>query len=86
MDQALIMEWLSQPLGPLTAGQWLGGAFGLGTLMWLGSQIGRSRGSHGDKLSQARCLVCKWEGNVSKYHRICPKCRNQITRLARNER
>jgi rRNA maturation endonuclease Nob1 len=26
-----------------------------------------------------RCAGCGWLGTVSKFHRTCPKCGNQIT-------
>lgn len=80
------MDFLAQQVGPLTVGQWIGAVVAISLIKpILGFIKGLSGGSSGENMSAANCLVCGWEGKVSKYHRTCPKCGNQITRLQRGE-
>ena len=81
------MEFLAQHVGPLTVGQWIGVVVAVSLIKPLLGFLKSLRGSSGgDNLSEANCLVCGWSGRVSKYHRTCPKCGNEITRLNRGER
>ena len=36
-----------------------------------------------DFMVRARCMNCRWEGNVSKYKGVCPKCGNPVKILER---
>jgi predicted RNA-binding Zn-ribbon protein involved in translation (DUF1610 family) len=85
MQSDVLSDFLYRTYGPLTMLQWIGGGLGVGVLMWLGSTLMGGKDRYADKVTPARCLQCKWEGKVSKYHRICPKCGNQITRMSRSE-
>ena len=81
------MDFLSNQVGPLNVGQWIGAivAF-LVVSSILGAMRRRSaRGPGGGTVSAAGCLGCGWKGNVSRYHRTCPRCGNSITRLAKGE-
>lgn len=79
------MDWLDNQVGPLSVQGWGLLIFvlivGFAVFNWLSSKKGSTTGG----LAQARCIACGWEGNVSKYHRTCPKCGNQITRLSKHE-
>ena len=80
------MEWLNNPVGPLTVQQWGLIIFvlivGFSIYNWLSAK--KAAAGEGG-LTRARCIGCGWEGNVSKFHRTCPKCGNQITRLSKHE-
>lgn len=79
------MDFLTKVVGPLTVLQWIG-VFVAVTVVFpaLGRLFGKKE-QHDDKLTPARCLGCGWQGKVSKYHRTCPKCGNQITKLSKKE-
>lgn len=82
------MEFLSNQVGPLTVGGWIGALVVLSIVSSVFSAMRRKAGGGGagTTLSAARCMGCGWQGKVSKYHRTCPKCGNSITRLSKNER
>jgi predicted RNA-binding Zn-ribbon protein involved in translation (DUF1610 family) len=77
---------LSQYFGPFTLLQWLFVAGGAMVAMNVMGYVARTRRANeaNDKAVPARCLSCHWEGKVSKYHRTCPKCGMNITKLSRN--
>jgi hypothetical protein len=80
------MEWLHNPIGPLSVQQWglvifvLVAGFALYNVF-----SSKAAAKTAEGLTRARCVGCGWEGNVSKFHRTCPKCGNQITRMSRHE-
>ena len=80
------MEWLHNQVGPLSVQQWGLAIF----VMVVGFAVfnmlnGKKASRSAEGLTRARCVGCGWEGNVSKFHRTCPKCGNQITRMSRHE-
>ena len=79
------MELFAQSVGPFTVLQWCIGLVAFGVLLGMWNSYSASRGETGahGKLSPAQCLSCGWKGNVSKFHRVCPKCGTGITRLER---
>jgi len=81
------VEAFETMVGPLSLGQWalvvIGIIAAFSVINWL-SRKGKAAAE--SKLTSASCLVCNWKGNVSKYHRTCPKCGNSITRLTRKEK
>ncbi len=80
------MEVFETQVGPLTLGQWglvVIGVIILSSVLRWAARKGKAAGQ--DKLTSASCLVCNWKGSVSKYHRTCPKCGNNITRMTRKE-
>ena len=80
------MDFLSQQVGPLSVQEWGLAVLGLialfALLNWVKTAMQAPQDS--DNLTPGRCLGCGWEGRVSRYHRTCPKCGNEITRLSRN--
>ena len=81
------MDFLSQAVGPLSLGQWIGVLVALLVVFPLLNKLGSWSKRHGEQanLGEAKCLGCGWKGRVSKYHRTCPRCGNAITRLSRGE-
>lgn len=79
------VDVLSNQVGPLSVLQWIGAVVVGLILLSAVPRLFRSKTQHDDKLAAARCLGCGWQGKVSKYHRTCPKCGNQITRMSKNE-
>ena len=76
------MEFLAIHIGPGTLGQIILGLviFSVAISAW-NKFSRRNESAVGGKLSAAHCMGCGWKGNVSKYHRQCPKCGNAITKL-----
>ncbi len=79
------MEWLDTEVGPLSVQQWGLLIFAIVVAFALFNWLSSKKGSETGGLTRARCIGCGWEGNVSKFHRTCPKCGNQITRLSKHE-
>ncbi len=78
------MEPLAVQLGPFTVLQWAMGLVVFGFALGLWNKFTRRQESAvGGKLSDASCIGCGWKGQVSKYHRQCPKCGNSITKTSR---
>ncbi len=78
------MEFLTTQLGPLNLWQWAAVLVVGSVAMSSGSKfLKRKESAVGGKLQAASCIGCGWKGNVSKYHRQCPKCGNSITRMSR---
>ncbi len=77
---------LETQIGPLTFQEWgllvVGLVVVFGVINWL---KGRGGGAGEQNLTWASCMGCQWQGRVSKYHRTCPKCGNNITRIQKNE-
>ena len=80
------MEWLDKMVGPLSIQQWGLAVFLLIVAFTIFNMVSGKKGkAEAGGLTRARCIACGWEGNVSRFHRTCPKCGNQITRLSKNE-
>jgi len=80
------MEFLDTAIGPFTVMQWAIGLvlFSLAISAWNMLNKKPATSAAGGKLSPAHCMGCGWKGNVSKYHRQCPKCGNAITKLSKS--
>ncbi|MCP4867729.1 MAG: hypothetical protein GY898_03310 [Proteobacteria bacterium] len=77
---------LETQVGPLTVQEWGLALIGISSLFTIGRfMFGGKKTAGSDNLAPASCLGCGWQGNVSKYHRTCPKCGNNITRLQRGD-
>jgi anaerobic ribonucleoside-triphosphate reductase len=78
---------LETQIGPLTLLEWGLALIGIMVLFSIINLItGKKKTAGADNLSAASCLGCGWEGPVSKYHRTCPRCGNNITRMKQGER
>lgn len=76
------MEFLDTQIGPLTIGQIAIALVVFSIAVTLFNKLTKKEESAvGGKLSAAHCMGCGWQGNVSKFHRQCPKCGNAITKL-----
>jgi ribosomal protein L32 len=82
------MDALNQTLGPLTMLQWFLALGGLMVVFSIFNALSRraKEAKGDDDTVRAKCLVCGWNGKVSRFHRTCPKCGNSITRMSKNER
>ncbi len=81
------MDFLSTQVGPLSVGQWIGAVVAFIVISAVMKAI-KSKGGGGrdpGAVSAAGCLGCGWNGDVSRYHRTCPRCGNSITRLNKAE-
>ena len=80
-----MFELLDTVLGPYTLKEWAIGLIAFGVVLQvvttLKQKVIADRATSG--LTKARCLGCNWRGQVSKYHRTCPKCGSAISRLER---
>jgi ribosomal protein L32 len=78
------MDFLDKVVGPLSVLQWAGVLLGIVALTSIAGWMRRAKGTAAAdaKLTDASCLGCGWKGRVSRYHRTCPKCGNNITRLS----
>jgi rRNA maturation endonuclease Nob1 len=75
------MEILSRQVGPYTLLQWIIGLAVVYVLVTVLQKVFKKATAKPDKDFVAmRCAGCGWVGKVSRFHRTCPKCGDNITR------
>ncbi len=74
------MEFFAREVGPLTVMQWgIAIAIALVAISALQTMIRTMKGGESKDTVPMRCPGCGWHGSVSRFHRTCPKCGDQIT-------
>ncbi|GEM_PF-1074106 len=74
------MEFLARQVGPLTLMQWaIAIVVGYVAISLLQSILKKADGSESKDTVSMRCAGCGWHGSVSRFHRTCPKCGDNIT-------
>lgn len=77
---------LETQVGPLTVQEWALALIAMSVVFTIFRfMFGKKKTAGADNLAAASCLGCGWKGMVSKYHRTCPKCGNNVTRLNKND-